>query len=68
MYKQISFPSINEDGEVFVTSGVDRASIANRRVLQGSTLQKHIDRCFTQGHIHYTNSPQNQANKHKPAN
>ena len=37
MYKQIWFPSINEDGEVFVTSGVGRASITNRKVLQGST-------------------------------
>ena len=40
---------INEDGEIFVTSGVGRASIANKRVLQGSTLQKHIDLYFPQG-------------------
>ena len=68
MYKQLWFPSISEDGEVFVTSGVGRASKTNRKVLQGSTLERHIDQYFPQGHIHYLNSPQNRANKHKPAN
>ena len=68
MYKQICFPSIDGDGEVFVTSGVGRASKNNRRVLQGSVLQRYIDLYFPQGHIHYTDSPQNRANKHKPSN
>ena len=36
MYKQKWFPSVDKNGEVFVTSGVGRASKNNRRVLQGS--------------------------------
>ena len=58
MYKQKWFPSVDKNGEVFVTSGVGRASKKNRSVLQGSSLQRHIDQYFPHGHIHYTNSPQ----------
>ena len=38
MYKQIWFPSVDEDEEVFVTSGVGTALKNNRRVLHGSLL------------------------------
>lgn len=65
LYKEKWFPSIDDDGEVYVTTGVGKAAISNKKLLKGSSLERHIKNHFPQGHIHYTNAPEIRASAHK---
>ena len=68
LYKEAWFPKMNDDGEVYITRGVGKASSKNRKILKGSALQEHITHYFPQGHIHYASAPQIRATKYKPPN
>ena len=68
------FPSISNDGHVYETTGVGRASKTNRKYkthdsdsnFMSTRFQGFLNSHFPQGHIHYTTAPEIRAMKHRP--
>ena len=68
MYKPPWFPSVDDHGRVYLntrTGAIGKEAKKHRRYLEGENLERHINRFFPQGSIHYVTDPKQRAAEHK---